>query len=221
MENVNGTFNVLEAARQAKVKRVVFSSSSSIYGGKANFPTYEADFPMIEYRPQSPYAQFKAVGEQYCKMYSSMFGLDTVCLRYFNVMGPRQRADSAYAAVVAAFIDCAVNNKIPKIHGDGLAFRDFTFVDNVVSANILAATYPNLLRGESFNVGTGRKITVNDVHKVSGALPAIYSENRIGDVNGSQASIEKISKVLGYKVLVNFEDGMKLTKEWHLAQKGV
>jgi UDP-glucose 4-epimerase len=215
IENVVGTFNILEAARQEGIKRVIFSSSSSIYGGTASFPTVESANPMMEYNPKSPYAQFKMIGEHYCKMYSSLFGVDTVCLRYFNIFGPRQRADSPYAAVIASFLDCAANDKTPTIHGDGENFRDFTYVENAVHANILAATHPNSINGESFNVGTGGKISINEVHVASEAKPAQYVEARVGDVIGSQASIDKISSLLGYKVLVDFKEGMRRTKEWH------
>jgi nucleoside-diphosphate-sugar epimerase len=209
------TINVLEAARRSGVKRVVSSSSSSIYGGNKPFPTVEADSAYQDFDPRSPYAQYKAVGEQFCKMYTNVYGLDTACLRYFNIFGPRQRADSAYAAVIAAFIDSAEHNKTPIIHGDGTQFRDFTYVANAVHANMLAAFHHKPIGGESFNVGTGSRISVNDIHKASGALNAKYVEAREGDVYGSQASIDKISRVLGYKVIIDFEDGMELTKAWH------
>jgi nucleoside-diphosphate-sugar epimerase len=209
------TFNVLEASRLSDVKRVVISSSSSIYGGSKSFPTVESDNAYLDFNPQSPYAQYKAIGEQFCRLYSNVYGLDTACLRYFNIFGPRQRADSAYAAVVASFLDASAGNKTPVIHGDGTQFRDFTYVANAVHANMLAGFHHEPIGGESFNVGTGSKISVNDIHKESGAPMAKYTESRAGDVYGSQASIEKISKRLGYEVLVNFKDGMSLTKEWY------
>ena len=132
-----------------------------------------------------------------------------------NCFGPRQRSDSPYAAVIASFLDCAANDKTPIIHGDGGQFRDFTYVENAVHANILAATHPDLINGESFNVGTGSKISINEVYMASGAKLAQYVKPRAGDVRGSQASIDKISTVLGYRVLVDFEEGMKRTREWH------
>lgn len=209
------TINVLEAARVAGVKRVVFSSSSSIYGGLKTFPTVEAESAYLDFNPQSPYAQYKAVGEQFCKTYSKVYGIDTACLRYFNIFGPRQRADSAYAAVIAAFVDAGVHQKTPKIHGDGTQFRDFTYVDNAVHANMLAGFHPEPIGGESFNVGTGSRITVNHIHKASGAPPAEYTDSRAGDVHGSQASIEKLKTILGYEVLVDFDEGMERTIQWH------
>lgn len=217
--NDTSTMHVLEAARASNVKRVVFSSSSSIYGRKKSFPTIEAGTAYEDFNPQSPYAQFKAIGEQFCKTYTNVYGLDTACLRYFNIFGPRQRADSAYAAVIAAFVDAGVNQKTPKIHGDGTQFRDFTYVANAVSANILAALHPEPIGGESFNVGVGARISVNDIHKASGAPPAEHTDSRAGDVHGSQASIEKIKGMLGYEVLVDFDEGMKRTIEWHKALK--
>jgi nucleoside-diphosphate-sugar epimerase len=212
------TINVLEAARLADVKRVVSSSSSSIYGGSKSFPTVEADNAYLDFDPRSPYAQYKAVGEQFCKTYTNVYGVDTACLRYFNIFGPRQRADSAYAAVIAAFIDCAVHGQTPIIHGDGTQFRDFTYVANAVHANMLAGFHQEPIGGESFNVGTSSKISINDIHKASGALKAKHIETRAGDVHGSQASIDKIINTLGYEVLVNFEEGMRLTREWHDGQ---
>jgi len=202
--NVTGTINILEAARQNGVKRVVFSSSSSIYGGTLVQPTPESK----DCNPKSPYAMHKTMGEQYCKLYSKIYGLDTVSLRYFNVFGPRQRHDSPYAAVIPAFINCAKTDRRPTIYGNGEQYRDFCYVDNVVQANILVAIHQGRFDGEAFNVGCEDRITINKVHKLSGAPPAIYADKRPGDVMRSQASISKL-KAIGYNPNISFEDGMR------------
>jgi nucleoside-diphosphate-sugar epimerase len=212
--NVNGTVNILNIAQKYKCKRVVFSSSSSVYGGSDILPTPES----VPLNPRSPYALQKKIGEEYCKMFSDVYGLDTVCLRYFNVFGPRQRADSAYAAVVSAFCDNLKNNTAPTIYGDGEQTRDFCFVENVVSANILAANYNKKLNGESFNVGCGKKITINNLAKIIGTLPPRYEDKRQGDVDKSQADITKIKNILDYNIKTSFEEGVKNTVRWHLKE---
>jgi len=208
--NVSGTVNLLELSKQHGVKKFVFSSSSSIYGGSEILPTSET----ITLNPKSPYALQKKVGEEYCKLFSDQSDMQTVALRYFNVFGPRQYGDSPYAAVIAAFADSIKNNTAPQIHGDGEQFRDFCYIDNVVSANILAAE-ADLDNFEAFNVGCGGRITVNSLHEAMKCQSAEYTKSRAGDVRCSQADISKAESLLGYKVLVPFEEGIEKTLEWY------
>lgn len=210
--NVNGTANMLELSRDYGVKRFIFSSSSSVYGGISKggiCPT------TAQLWPQSPYALQKKIGEDYCKLFYKKGGLETVALRYFNIFGPRQYGDSPYAAVIAAFADSIKNNTTPKIHGDGEQYRDFTYIDNVVSANILAATRDSY-QFEAFDIGCGEKTTVNQLHNLMNCAPAEYIESRKGDVRASQASIKPSEDFLGYQVKVSLEDGLKKTIEWYL-----
>lgn len=211
--NVNGTANLLELSRKFEVKRFIFSSSSSVYGGSEILPTPEG----IALNPKSPYALQKMIGENYCKLFSAQYGLETVCLRYFNIFGPRQYGWSPYAAVIAAFADSIKNGTPPKIHGDGEQFRDFTYVDNVVNANILAATVSRSMLGEIFNIGCGGHTTINELHKIMGCAPAEFTDSRPGDVKCSQADITRARKILGYDVEVSFEQGIEKTLNWYLS----
>lgn len=210
--NINGTANLLELSRKFGVRRFIFSSSSSVYGGSQVLPTPES----IPLAPKSPYAMQKMVGEQYCKLFSEQYQLETVCLRYFNIFGPRQYGWSPYAAVIAAFADSIKNGTTPKIHGDGEQFRDFTYVDNVVSANIKAATVDTPMLGEIFNVGCGGTTTVNELHQIMGCPPAEYTSPRAGDVKCSQADISRARKMLGYEIETTFEKGIEKTLDWYL-----
>lgn len=211
--NINGCLNVLQAS-VGIVDRVIFSSSSSIYGGSENLPTKETE----QENCKSPYALQKLTIERYMKLYSDLYGLDTVSLRYFNIFGPRQYPKSAYAAVISAFCDCLKNEKDPTIYGDGSQFRDFTYVSNAVSANILAATYPKDLKGEVFNVGCGESTSVSELAKLMGLDNPKHIDVRAGDVKCSRADIEKAKNILNYEVLVDFEDGLKKTIEWYLKE---
>lgn len=216
--NVHGTLSVLEAARQAGVRRVVFSCSSSVYGGVAQFPTPET----APSSPKSPYALHKEAGAEYCRLYSELHGLDTVSLLYFNVFGKYQRADSAYATVIPAFFQAGMDGKPCRIDGDGEQSRDFCHVDNVVQANILAAEYQKPLMGERFNVACGDNITVNECFNQVKKLLAIdlkktMAPARLGDPRKSHADIGKARKLLGYNPTINFEEGMKLTAQWWLS----
>jgi nucleoside-diphosphate-sugar epimerase len=216
--NIDGTLSVLEASRRAGVKRVVFSCSSSIYGGVAKFPTPETAAPS----PKSPYALHKLAGAEYCRLYSELHGLETVNLIYFNVYGPWQRANSAYATVIPAFFEAGMKGQVCRIDGDGEQSRDFCFVDNVVQANILAAENTQLMLGERFNIATGNTYSVNDVYDQVRDLLAInlkrnYAPARLGDPRKSHANINKAKRVLGYKPLVSFEEGMKRTAAWWLS----
>lgn len=218
--NIFCTLNVLEGARQAGVRRVVFSGSSSVYGGVSEFPTPET----APAKPKSPYALHKQTGAEYCRLYSELFGLDTVTLLYFNVFGKYQRADSAYATVIPAFFEAGVNGTSCRIDGDGGQSRDFCHVENVVRANILAATSPNEFAGARFNIACGTHNTVNDVYDrinmLLGMAPNQMAKNhveaRLGDPRKSHAKIDKAIKVLGYDPIIKFEEGMRLTAQWWL-----
>lgn len=215
--NNHGTLSVLEAARQAKVKRVIFSCSSSVYGGVAEFPTPETAAPA----PKSPYALHKQTGAEYCRLYSELHGLETASLLYFNVFGKYQRANSAYATVIPAFFEAGMENKPCRVDGDGEQSRDFCHVDNVVQANILAAKHQGKLLGERFNIANGETHSVNDCFDRIKRLLAIDLQKhtappRLGDPRKSHADISKARRVLGYNPTIDFEEGMKLTSEWWL-----
>jgi nucleoside-diphosphate-sugar epimerase len=217
MANIDGTLSVLEAARQSGVKRVIFSCSSSVYGGVAQFPTSETAPPS----PKSPYALHKQTGAEYCRLYSELHGMQTCSLLYFNVFGKHQRADSAYATVIPAFFDAGMNGKSCRIDGDGLQSRDFSYVDNVIQANILAAEYEGKLMGERFNIANGDTYSVLDVYEQVKRLLAIdlkkhHAPARLGDPRKSHADISKAKKILGYSPKINFIDGMRLTSQWWL-----
>jgi UDP-N-acetylglucosamine/UDP-N-acetyl-alpha-D-glucosaminouronate 4-epimerase len=212
--NIDGILTVLQACSKQKVKRLVFASSSSIYGNTEQFPEKEEHLPLLI----SPYALSKLTGEYYCRIFSEFFGVETVCLRYFNVFGPKQALDDEYAVVVPKFIHCILNNEAPPIFGTGLQSRDFTYIQNVISANILAATTPGI-KHEVFNVANGQE---NTVLGLVAALNKILDKNiqpkllpiRAGDVFKTSADISKISQKINYKPLVNFEEGLKLTVEY-------
>lgn len=216
--NAHGTLSVLEAARKAKVRRVVFSCSSSVYGGVAEFPTPET----APASPKSPYALHKQTGAEYCRLYSELHGLETVSLLYFNVFGKYQRADSAYATVIPAFFNAGMSRGTCRIDGDGEQSRDFAHVDNVVQANILAAEYSKPLLGERFNVACGETYTVNQCFDqvkelLSVGLKKTMAPPRLGDPRKSHADITKAKKILGYNPTVKFEEGMKMTAKWWLS----
>jgi len=212
--NVGGTLNVLLAAKEAGIKRVVFASSSSIYGETETFPEKETHLPA----PISPYAASKIAGEHYCHVFSNIYGLETVSLRYFNVFGPRQSLESQYAVVVPRFIINMLNNEPAPVHGDGKQSRDFTYIDNVVEANILAAKVPNI-SGEAFNVACGKDYTVlalvKHLNKIMGkSLKPEFTPPRPGDVPRTLADISKARKLLKLEIKVNFEQGLKKSVEW-------
>ena len=209
--NVNGTLNILNAARDGGVKRVVFASSSSVYGDLQSLPKTEDMLPM----PLSPYAVSKLAGEKYCQVFTRMYGLETVILRYFNVFGPRQDPTSQYSAVIPKFIDRIREDKSPLIFGDGEQSRDFTFVENVVSANLLACRKGGEdISGEVFNIACGKRTSINQlvesINKILGKnVKAEFAEPRIGDVKHSLANIGKAQQFLDYKVKVDFYTGMR------------
>ena len=216
--NVNGTVQLLEAARRAGVRRVVYSSSSSVYGDTPTLPKVETMEPLC----RSPYATAKLAGEQYVLAYARAGMLEGVALRYFNVFGPRQRPDSAYAAVIPAFLDAARRGTTATVNGDGEQTRDFTYVDNVVRANFLGAFGPvEKVNGTVSNAGAGSRTSLNEllamVERVTGRQVAReYREPRAGDVRDSQASLERAGRVLGYQPVVALEEGLRHTWAWFM-----
>lgn len=207
-----GTVRVLEQARNAGVKRVVYAGSSSAYGESKVLPKIESMLP----EPISPYAVSKLMGEYWLMAYASCYGLSCVTLRYFNVFGPRQRPDSQYAAVVPAFINALVNNNKPKVYGDGLQSRDFTFIANVVHANLLAGVCDKKLSGETINIACGEAYTLLDLLELIAELlkKELNFELlsvRTGDVKHSLADIKQAIDLLGYNTIVDFKDGLQKT----------
>ncbi|GAB4335071.1 MAG: SDR family oxidoreductase [Calditrichia bacterium] len=213
--NVGGTLNVLNAAVAHKVKRVVFASSSSIYGDSETLPKQEDMTP----NPLSPYAVSKLAGEKYCQVFARIYGLHTVALRYFNVFGPRQDPTSQYSAVIPKFIRAILNDEAPTIYGDGQQSRDFTFVENVIEANILATT-ADCPPGLVVNCACHERIDLNQlvqmINQILGKkIEPQYTAPRPGDVKHSFADIERIQKYLGYRPKVLFEEGLRRTIDWY------
>ncbi len=213
--NVGGTLVMLEESRKAGVKSFVYAASSSAYGDNEVLPKSE-DMPP---RPLSPYAVSKLAGEFYCSVYSRVYGLPTMSLRYFNIFGPRQDPDSQYAAVIPIFISHFLRGESPTIFGDGKQSRDFTFVDNVVRANILAATCDGA-EGHVVNIACGKRYTLNELFvslrsMLGSDIDPIYSDPRPGDVMHSQADISLAGKLIGYSTEVFFDDGLRKTVKWY------
>jgi UDP-glucose 4-epimerase len=212
-----GTLNVLDAARKAKVRRVVYAASSSAYGGASSEAGQTEDTPLTAL---SPYAAAKLSGELYMQAFASTYGLETVRVRFFNIFGPRQRADSPYSGVIALFIAAMSAGKTPTVHGDGLQSRDFTYVANAVQALTRAAEAPKEVSGKVFNVGTGSSITVLQLvealnKQLGKALKPVHSEPRAGDVRFSKADISRTRRELGYNPDISFEEGLKRTIAWY------
>lgn len=217
--NVDATLQVLVAARDAGVKRVVFAGSSSEYGNSQVLPKREDMRPA----PITPYALQKWTGEQYCTMFTSLYGLETVSIRYFNVFGPRQAPDSPYSGVISLFIKAFLNGQAPLIHGDGRQTRDFTYVTNVVDGVLRAATAPGV-SGEYINVATGGRVSLLELARalqlITGTnITPTFGPPRDGDVKDSQADIFKARKMLGYEPTVPFEEGLRHTVEWFKTQQ--
>jgi UDP-glucose 4-epimerase len=215
--NVKGTLNVLLAARELGVKRVVSTSSSSVFGDTDRFPLGENEMP----NPLSPYAASKIMGEYYCKIFTRLYGLETVSLRYFNVFGPRQNPESVYSAVIPIFIDCLLKGVSPEIHWDGKQSRDFSYVDNVVLANILAAETPGV-SGEVFNIACHEEYSIldifnnlKDILNIHNIEPT-FKPKRAGDIRRTYADISKAEKLLGYTVQTRFREGLEKTVRWFL-----
>jgi UDP-glucose 4-epimerase len=215
--NVVGTLKVFQAAREAGVRRVVIASSSSVYGDTPTLPKRED----MACTPISPYAVSKYAGELYAQSFARLLGLETVCLRYFNVFGPRQHPTSQYAAVIPKFIRAMLQGEQPMIFGDGQTSRDFTFVDNVVSANLLACQAPGeKVSGEVFNVATGKSFSLNQLfsllqeHTGYSGAPS-YAPARSGDIKDSLADSSRACQAMGYETLVDFKEGLRRTVEWY------
>jgi nucleoside-diphosphate-sugar epimerase len=213
--NVDGTLNMLVAARDARVRRLVFAGSSSAYGDTPTLPKHEG----MPTNPQSPYALQKVIGEQYLQMFTRLYGLETVSIRYFNVFGPRQDPGSPYSGVISVFASALLQNRPPTIYGDGEQTRDFTYVANVVDGVLRACEAPGA-NGLIINVATGGRISLNQLFDtmrrlIGGSVQPEYVESRAGDVRDSQADITLARKVLGYEPLVSFEEGLKRTVDYY------
>jgi len=216
--NVNGTLNLLEQARNAGVRRVVYAASSSAYGDTPTLPKIET----MPATPMSPYALQKYVGEVYCRLYAELYGLETVALRYFNIFGPRQNPDSEYAAVIPRFLRACLLGERPRIYGDGEQTRDFTFVADAVSANVLAADAPRA-SGRVMNVGGGGRTSLNALlaairEVTNSTLEAIHEPGRAGDVRDSLASLDRARDLIGYAPQVDLREGLRRTLESMQAQ---
>jgi len=213
--NVRGTLIMLDEARRAGVKRFVYAASSSAYGDTERLPKEESMAP----KPLSPYAASKLMGEYYCAVYAHVYGMSTVSLRYFNIFGPRQDPRSQYAAVIPIFVSHLMAGTPPSIFGDGEQSRDFTFVENVVEANILASRCEGA-RGQTINIGCGTHYTLNDMFNqmrsiMDSPVTPRYAEARAGDVKHSHADISAAEKLIGYKVAVPFAEGLRRTIAWY------
>lgn len=216
--NVNGTFNVITACKDAKVRRVVFASSSSVYGQSPVLPQHE-DLPLA---PISPYGATKAIGEIYFRSFYATYGLQSVCLRYYNVFGPRQDPTSQYAAAIPLFVSALMRNQSPRIFDDGQQSRGFTYIENVLSANWLAANAKET-HGEAVNISTSNAVTVNTVvntiRKLLGKenIKPVYAPPRPGDIKHSLADVKRAKELIGYEPLVTFEQGIAKAIDWYKA----
>lgn len=213
--NINAVLNVLLAAREAGVRRVVYAGSSSAYGDTPTLPKVESMPPA----PLSPYALQKLVGEQYCQLFTRLYGLETVTIRYFNVFGPRQDPSSPYSGVISLFITALSEGRAPTIYGDGEQTRDFTYVANVVDGVLRACEAPGVA-GDVLNVATGSRISINGLFRalrdlIGARVEPVYAPARAGDVRDSQADITKARRLLAYEPLVGFEEGLKKTVDWY------
>lgn len=212
---VNATFKLLVAAKDAGVRRLIYAASSSAYGDQPTLPKVETMSP----EPLSPYAAAKLMGEYYCQVFTRVYGLETICLRYFNVFGPRQDPSSEYSGVISRFVDALLTGKTPIIYGDGEQTRDFTYIANVVNANLRAAETTKGI-GEVMNAANGDRVTLNELlevlKKITGkdSVAAEYREGRTGDVKHSQAGNERARECLNYEKLVGLEEGLRRTIEW-------
>ena len=214
--NIQGTLNMLEAARQNEVKKFVYASSSSVYGDEPNLPKHEG----VEGNLLSPYALTKRCDEEWAKQYTKHYGLDTYGMRYFNVFGRRQTPDGTYAAVIPKFIKLLMNDETPTINGDGKQSRDFTYIDNVIEANLKACLAPHEAAGEAFNIAYGGREYLIDIYygltKALGKdIEPNFGPDRVGDIKHSNADISKAKKLLGYEPEYSFADGIKLAIDWY------
>ncbi|MBI4155911.1 MAG: SDR family oxidoreductase [Candidatus Zambryskibacteria bacterium] len=214
--NILGTLNMLIASRDSGVKRFVYASSSSAYGDSPIMPKVES----MNVAPKSPYAIQKLTAEQYCQIFHKIYGLETVCLRYFNVFGPNQDPESVYSAVIPLFIKKMIKGESPIIYGDGNTSRDFTYVDNNIDANLKACSASKKCAGEVINIACGYEMSLNElVEKINKLLKTnikpIYKEERKGDVKHSLADVAKAKRFLGYEPIISFEDGLQKTIEFY------
>ena len=212
---VDATFTLLLAARDAGIKRFVYASSSSAYGDTPTMPKIETISPM----PLSPYAVGKLIGEYYCSVFYKVYGLETISLRYFNVFGPHQDPASQYAAAIPAFVTAILKDKQPTVFGDGVQSRDFTYVENVVEANILAARAKET-KGEVINIACGQAVTINEtidlINKMLGKkIKPIYTDSRPGDVKHSLADIGEAERIIGFKPVIQFKEGLQSAIDWY------
>jgi UDP-glucose 4-epimerase len=219
--NINGTFNVLRAAREGGVRRVIYAASSSAYGDTPTLPKVET----MQANPKSPYASQKLMGEYYCSNFFTCFQLETVALRFFNVFGPRQDPSSPYSGVLSLFMTCLLENRSPTIFGDGEQTRDFTYVEDVVGLLMKAAAAPSSVCGKTFNAGNGGRFSLNQtwdvLQKIEGVrIPANYGPPRAGDVRDSQADTTAARRDLGHDPQFTFEEGLRRTLEWYRASRG-
>jgi len=213
--NVQGTLNLLEAAVDKGVKRFVYASSSSVYGDSEVLPKVETMTP----NPKSPYAVAKLAAEYYCGVFSQLHGLPTVALRYFNVFGPRQDPSSEYSAVIPIFVKAIIEGRSPTVHGDGEQSRDFTFIENVVAANLLACD-SDTTGGQVYNIACGERYTLNQLfsalkEEIGSEVEATHGPDRAGDVKHSMAAIDRIQAELGYRVGLGFDEGIRRTVAWY------
>ena len=219
--NVDASLNLLVAARDAGVRRVVYAGSSSAYGDTPVLPKVES----MPTAPLSPYALQKLVGEEYCRMFTRLYGLETVTTRYFNVFGPRQDPSSPYSGVISLFVSALCAGRAPTIHGDGEQTRDFTYVANVVDGVLRASSAPGV-SGDVINVATGGRISLNQLFRtirdlVGASVEPVYAAPRQGDVRDSRADIEKARRLLGYQPTVSFDEGLRKTIEWYRSTQAV
>lgn len=214
--NIKGTLNMLEAARQNKVKKFVYASSSSVYGDEPTLPKREGR----EGNLLSPYALTKRTNEEYAKLYTKLYGLETIGFRYFNVFGRRQDPDGAYAAVIPKFVKNLLENEAPTINGDGTQSRDFTYIENVIEANLKGMQAPREAAGEAFNIAYGGQVNLNELYQklselLNKKIEPVYGPERAGDIKHSNADIGKARKLLRYAPDYSFEQGIELTIEWY------
>ena len=221
LSNINGTLSLLMAARDSGVRRIIYAASSSAYGNQATALKHEEMSP----NPRSPYAVQKLTGEYYLQSFCRVYGMEGVCLRYFNIFGPRQTPDSPYSGVIAKFIYQMMAGERPTINGDGTTSRDFTFVSNAVQANLLACAAPaEIANGRVFNIGTGHSHTLGDLYAELAEIlgfdqPPAHGPERPGDVSHSLAGIERAQRELGYQPEANFRSGLEKTTAWYLQQR--
>ncbi|MGP8259012.1 MAG: SDR family oxidoreductase [Acidobacteriaceae bacterium] len=219
--NIDGTLNLLLAARDARVRRIVYAASSSAYGDQPTQPKQEEMMPL----PLSPYAVQKLACEYYIQAFHRTYGLEGVCLRYFNIFGPRQAAGSPYSGVIAKFTTTMMAGETPTVFGDGLTSRDFTYIDNAVSANLLACQAPrSVATGRVFNIGTGESHTLNEVYSMIAGLlgfpgKPVYGFPRAGDIRHSLAEISRATQELGYQPVARFHEGLQKTVAWYVAER--